>query len=233
MATVWDTLRRRAVRRYGLAPGAEDPLLNDPLYLDRVNELLQEAAETTRAFRESFTYNLASPTVLSNRILQVIEGTVRADLDGSGQYLTDLDRGDEQELRRVFGPLETVAASSPMFWHITRGDLADGELNLQLTPRPSQTVTNGLQLQAYVYPLPIVNLSDTMPLQVGEERHLLPGLCYALAQTEASRGRRDAPLAYWQAEWDRALAAWTDAVEDTLHGDFRRIHVVMDRFAEP
>lgn len=228
MSTTWDTIRRRAGARYGLAAGAEDALLNEPLFLARVNELLQEVAENARAFRQEFTIDLptSNPTALDSRVLDLIEQTMRADTDGDGVYETEIGWADEQRLRREWGVVENLPAGTPCCYFTQRGSVAGAMLGLVLLPVPSTARTNGLKFSAYVYPAAITQASDALPLQLGEERFLIPGICYCLAQVEASRGRRDAPLAFWQAEWAKSLADWIEAVEETLQGDVRRIHRV-------
>lgn len=214
--------------RYGIKPGAEDSVLNDLLLLDRVNELLQEVAESARAFRLEFTLDLptSNPTALDSRVLQIVERTMRADTDGDGQFETELEWVDEQRLRREWGASENVPAGVPGYYYTQRGGAAGSMLGLCLAPVPVTARTNGLKFSAYVYPSPIAAASDTLPLQLGEERFLLPGICYCLAYVEASRGRRDAPVAFWQSEWMQSLTSWTEAAEETLQGGIRRIHQV-------
>src|SRR5438067_341989 len=70
----------------------------------------------------------------------------------------------------------------------------------------------------------------TLNLQLGEERFLVPGICLALAETELSRGRRDAPVALWADRWERALTQYADVVEESLRGNRRHVRFVPDNF---
>jgi hypothetical protein len=227
VATTLDTVIRRAMRRYGLAPNAEDALLNQNLMVERVNELLQELADEGAGFREEFTLNLSSSTgvhALSSRVIRIEDGTVRIDYAGDGLFSTRPRQVEEPYLRRLEGSLEYREAGTPSWYYTQRGTVADAMLALVLYPQSNTARTGGLKLWARSYPAALVVTTDTLPLQLGEERFLIPGICLALAEVECSRGRRDAPLQYWASRWQQALTDFADVVEDGSRGNRRRIH---------
>jgi hypothetical protein len=228
MATTWETVRKRACRRYGLAPEVEDALLSVPLFLDRVNELLQGLAQVGGGFRETFTVDLptTAAVALSARVLRVLDGTVRVDYDGDGVFETEPELAQEGELRRCFGALESAPAGVPDYYYTQRGSAVTESasmLALVLHPRSAVARTGGLQMTCRVSPAAVTAGTENLPLQAAEERFLIPGICLALAETELSRGRRDAPVALWEARWEKALTDYADAVEDSTRGDQRRV----------
>lgn len=229
MATTLATLLSRSKRRYGLDASTDDDLLSNNLFIDRVNEVLQEAAEECDAFREEFTLNLSGTVAkhtLSTRLLSIVEGTLRIDYDGSGNYSCEPERMDEGELREYFGPLESVDAGEPQYYYTQREAAADAALSLYLAPRSNVARTNGIKFWAQVVPTVLTATSDSLPVQVNEERFLIPGLIVALARCEFFRGRPDGPriVAQAEADWRQALAQWADVVGDSLDGSYRRIH---------
>ena len=80
MATPFSAVLGRAQGRYGLPDAADDPLLSNQLFLDRVNEVLQEAAEECRAFRKEFSVDLSGTDNPQNAELRIPhpEGTMSA-----------------------------------------------------------------------------------------------------------------------------------------------------------
>jgi hypothetical protein len=227
MATTLATLLSRCKRRYGLDSSADDDLLSNALFIDRVNEVLQEAAEFG-AFREEFTLNLSGTVAkhtLSTRLLSIVEGTVRVDYDGSGDFTCEPERMDESELRAYYGPLENLEAGVPAYYYLQRELTADATLSLYLAPRSDTARTNGLKFWAEVVPTVLTATSDSLPVQISEERYLIPGLLVAASRCEFFRGRPDGPriVAQAEADWQQALADWADALGDTLDGGTRRI----------
>jgi len=225
MPTTWETVRKRACRRYGLAPEVEDALLSVPLFLDRVNELLQELAQVGGGFREEFTLDLptTAAVALSSRVLRVLDGTVRVDADGDGVFETEPEYAQEEELRACYGALENQPAGVPAYYYLQRGSAADAMVSLVLHPRAETARTGGLKVACRTSPAAVTAAADTLPLQAHEERFLIPGICLALAETELSRGRRDAPLALWDGRWEKALTDYADSVEDSTRSNSRRV----------
>lgn len=225
MATTWEAVRRRACRRYGLAPEVEDALLSVPLFLDRVNELLQELAQVGGGFREEFSLTLPAGATapLSDRVLRVLDGTVRLDYDGDGRWEVEPQPAQEEDLRSCFGALENATPGVPEYYFTQRGSTGAGMLSLQLYPPSNVERADGLRVSCRVAPAEVTEAASVLPLQAAEERFLIPGICLALAETELSRGRRDAPVTLWDARWEKALADYADLVEDSTRGDRRRI----------
>ena len=228
MAVTWEAVRRRACRRYGLAPEVEDALLSVPLFLDRVNELLRELAQVAGGFREELTVDLplTAEVPLGGRVLRVLDGTVRVDRDGDGVYELEPLLVPEAELRSGLGVLENRPAGAPAYYYTQRGSAAGELVALVLYPRSDTEQVQGVKLTARVSPGEITGPESPLPLQEAEERFLIPGICLALAETELSRGRRDAPVALWDARWEKALAEYADLVEDSTRGDRRRVQYV-------
>jgi hypothetical protein len=208
-----------------LESGQEDSLLSDLHFLDRVNELLRELAQAGGGFREELTLGLpTTPEVpLPSRVLRVLDGTVRVDQDGDGVYELEPLLVPEAELRAGLGVLETRPPGMPAYYYTQRGHAAGGMLALVLYPRSDTARSNGVQLAARVSPAEITGPTSELPLQEAEERFLIPGICLALAETELSRGNGRAPVALWDARWDRALTEYADLVEDSMRGDRRRV----------
>jgi hypothetical protein len=227
VSTTLASVIARAKRRYGLDDATVDPFLSDTLFIDRVNECLKEAGEQAGGFREEFTLNLSSSTgrhALSSRVLSVVDGSVRVDYDGSGNFYTEPARSDEDELRHYYGALDQVAAGVPDYYYLQRAATVDAMLELVLFPRSDTARTGGLKLWALTVPADLTATSDTLPVQLTEERYLLPGLMLALAEAQANRGRADAPVAYWSSRWAQALTDWRTSVEVAQRGTLRRIH---------
>lgn len=222
MAT-WQQVFDRAKRRYGLATDTEDMLLVDGLFKDRVNELLSELAHVGGGCREELTLDLpTTPTLpLSERVIRIVDGTVRVDYDGDGSFEQEPKAVQEEELRAEHGVLENQAAGAPQHYYTQRGAVAGQMLNLVLFPRSDVARPNAVKLWARTTPAPIDEPDNELPLQQGEERFLVPGICLALAEAEASRGGQQAPVALWDARWERALRDYADLVEDGLRGDQR------------
>lgn len=227
MATPWSTVLARAKARYGLDRSTADAVHPDTFFLDRLNEILQEGGELG-AFREEFTLNLptTAAVTISSRIIRIIEGTLRIDYDGSGDYSLEPTFIDEATLRSVYGPVEHDDASEPLYYYLQRGSAADDSLRLILEPRSDTARTNGIKFQAQVYPTAVALTTDNLPLQVGEERFLIPGLCLAIAQAEANAGRPDAPIALWASEHAAAMQDWRDRIENSLRGRTRQVHYI-------
>jgi hypothetical protein len=208
-----------------LAPEVEDALLSVPLFLDRVNELLQELAQVGGGFREEFSLTLpaGAEVALSTRVLRVIDGTVRVDHAGDGTYAVEPQLAQEEELRACFGVLENAGPGVPAYYFTRRGSTADGMLALVLHPASDVQRADGVRLACRVAPAEVTAADAELPLQAAEERFLIPGICLALAETELSRGRRDAPVTLWDARWEKALADYADLVEDSTRGERRRV----------
>jgi hypothetical protein len=211
-----------------LASEVEDALLSVPLFLDRMNELLQELAQVGGGFREEFTLELPATATapLSDRVLRVMEGTVRLDYDGDGRYEVELQWAQEEDLRNCFGVLENAPAGVPAYYFTQRGSTGAGLLSLQLYPASDVVRAGGLRVSCRVAPAEVTDSASVLPLQTAEERFLIPGICLALAETELSRGRRDAPVALWDARWEKALTDYADLVEDSTRGNQRRVLAV-------
>ncbi|MGV3720083.1 MAG: hypothetical protein ACO1SX_04155 [Actinomycetota bacterium] len=224
MAT-WQQVFDRAKRRYGLATDTEDLLLVDGLFMDRVNELLSELAHVGGGCREELTLDLPlSPTLpLSERVIRIVDGTVRVDYDGDGIFEQEPKAAQEEELRAEHGVLENQSPGAPQHYYTQRGAVAGEMLNLVLFPRSDLARAGAVKLWARTTPVPISGPANELPLQQGEERFLVPGICLALAEAEASRGGQQAPVALWDARWERALRDFADLVEDGLRGDQRCI----------
>jgi hypothetical protein len=225
------TLMDRAKRRVGLVTGMEDDLLTQQLFLDRVNEILQEFAQWGDGFREELSVDLLSSSAvhpLSSRVLRVIPNTVRVDYDGSSSWLTEPERVTEELLRNYYqedsGVLENIAAGTPLYYYTGRGSAADATLALVLHPKSDRAVTSGIKFWAQTTPALLTVLTATVPVQLHEERFILPGICAALAQVEANRDSKRLPqLQFWEAKWERARTDYVDQVEDGLRGSTRRI----------
>lgn len=237
MPVTWASVRDRAKDRYGLARSS-DQLLTDELFLGRVNELLADFADVGKGFRESFTLNLSGSSrahALDERVRQVIEGTVRVDYDGSTQFRNHLRFLGELGLREAFGDIELTPASVPAYWYVQRGMASGSTMNLMIYPQSDTARTGGLKLEARVTAAAVTE-GSSLPVQLGEERFLIPGICLALAECELSRGAQGAggKIELWERRWEQALARYADLVEDGTRGDRRRIHVVddVDRYDE-
>lgn len=204
----------------------EDDLHTQQAFYDRVNEILAEFSSRD-GFREEITLNLSGSSAvhaLSARVNRIEDGTVRIDYDGSGSYSTEPELISEAELRASAGPLENEPASCPEYYYLARGVAADAMLNLVLYPRSDTARTNGIKFWAQVTPTAISALSDTLPVQQREERFLIPGICLALAEVEATRDpSRMGSVALWEGRWERAKTEYLDQVEDGLRGGSRRI----------
>jgi hypothetical protein len=224
MAVTWATLRARAQRRYGLAAGTDDPFFADALFLDAANDALKQLARNG-AFVEDFSLNLSTSllTNLGGRVLRVVDGTLRLDYAGDGQFLTVPERTTERALRSAYGALEVHAAGKPSFYYTRRGVASGAALRLGLFPRSDRAVVSGLAFSALVYPTPLALDADTLPLQDGEEDLLLPGILLTIAEADANRGRADGIVQLWAPRWREALASLADAVEDSRRGDSREV----------
>lgn len=227
-------LLERAKRRYGYNTGEEDALLTDALFLDRVNECLMEMADAADGFGEDFTLDLPlatpnslGPIPLSLRLRRIEDLSLRIDYDGSGQFLTQPTQSFEQQLRVSHDTLEQHVAGTPRYYFTQRG-LASAPVNLILFPQSDRAVLGGIKFAASTYPPMLALPGDLVPLQQGEERFLVPGVCLALAETELSRGRRDAPVALWQARWQAALSQFSQDVDESNRGNRRRQLYVPD-----
>lgn len=229
MAT-WSALLQRARRRYGLESLADDALLNDLLFLDRVNEILREFALKAGGFREEFTVNLptTAAVALSPRVIRILDDTLRIDYDGDGIFEIAPQLVPEQTLRKWFGVLETADAGTPAYFYMQRGSTAESMVNLVLYPRSDTAQTSGIKLAARTTPAAITTGTDSLPLQEGEEPYLIPGICLALAETELSRGRKDAPIELWERRWEQAKTDYTDFVEDTTRVGRRVVQYLPD-----
>ncbi len=222
--TTWGTFLDRAKRRYALTAGVADPQMGNELFLDAANERIQELLAGTEGARESFQVNLqATPVALSNRVIRIIDRTVRIDYDGDGTAELQLDRIDEDELREAVGVLELEPVGTPSYFYVQRGSAADAMQKLATWPRSDRAVTNGVLFDARCHTAALVDTNSTLPLQLGEERFLIPGICLALAEYELAEGR-DAPVGYWARAWEKALTDFQDAVEESFRGNHRTIH---------
>ena len=234
MATTWGTLQKRAVRRYGLLVDREDELLNDLLFQDRLNEIFREWAVAAGGWREEFTINLSGSSplhALSERIVNVIENTVRCDYDSSGEFTYELIFSDEQRLRADYGVLENWDAGVPRAYYLQRGlTNAAGMLRMALFPQSDTAVTNGLKFWAEVTPDEITAATTNLPVQTSEEGPLLAGICLALAETELSRGDQSARVRVdlWETRWEAAKKTYADAIENSQRAGYRRVHVLPD-----
>lgn len=233
MAT-WDTLKKRATRRYGLLVDREDELLNDALFLDRVNEIFREWAIMSGGWREEFTINLSGSSplhTLSTRVVNIVENTVRCDYDSSGEYEYELPHRDETLLRTEYGVLETWDAAVPNCFYLQRGvSNSDGMLKLVLFPQSDTAVTNGIKFWAEVTPSEITATSTVLPVQESEEPHLIAGICMALAETEFSRGDAGARarVDLWEQRWAAGKKAYADAIADSRRAGPARVTYVPD-----
>jgi len=234
--TTFQTLFDRAKRRYGLTTDEEDAVLVHPLLYDRVNECLQRMAEGTSAFEQEFQADLpvgsgiglSSPIVCSNLLYDIVDGTLRIDYDGSSQWLFEVYLQDDHELRERFGPLEVVGNGTPLYYYVNRGSGAASMFNLFLFPASDRAVTGGVRFRGSVYPPPITGPTDTLWLQKGEERFLIAGIALGMAEAEASRGRKDAPLALWDKRWEEGLDQFYTVVRQNVQGTRRKIHYDCD-----
>jgi len=153
----WREVFDRAKRQYGLATDAEDLLLVDELFRDRVNDLLAELAQVGGGFREEFTLNLP-PTALvalSSRVIRIQDDTLRLDCDGDGVFEVEPKRAQEAELRLLCGVLESVPASVPQYYYTQRGGAIGEMVQLALHPRSATARAGGIKFSALTAPAPI------------------------------------------------------------------------------
>lgn len=225
------SLMAQARRRMGLQANIEQAPFTDPLFYDRVNEILRAFAHEG-GYREEFTLNLSGSSAvhaLSSRVVQVIENTVRVDWDGSGAYATTPCAADEDALRARYGVLEIEAASIPEFYYTQRGATADAMLNLVFFPRSDTARTSGVKFWARCAPAAVTGPSTSLPVQDHEVPLILPGLCLALAEAGLSAGLTTFnDVGLWEGRWERALRTYADTIEDSQRSGPRTVHQTND-----
>lgn len=222
-------LRKRALGRYGLTGaylGAEDSLFPLPLVADVLNEKHRALAEWTRCYRETQTYTIPvsssglSTVSLNCNLIEIVPGTVRA---YQGSVWGDLLPQAEYAQRGTYGPFEQLSTGTALYYYPRVGSAVGGQRVLELAPGVTTAITNGLKLDAYVYPGNLTAETDAPALQVAEHPVLLKLCCWALAEIELSRGRADAPLAYWQAEAMREAEELRRVIDGFKNPGYRRV----------
>lgn len=209
-------LRRKALGRYGNIEGYlgdEDSRFPLPLLSDVLNQSHRRIAELIRCYRESQSYDVPLVsnglcTVLLNcNVIEVIDGTVRFNSDGTWLNLNP----QAEQAERSFGPFEGRSDSTPFYYYLRVGAAVGGQRVLEIYPGGA-AVTDGLKLDAYIYPGNMTATTDAPSLQVAEHPVLLTACCQALAEIEGNVGK-------WQL-WSAKLDA---EIEDLrrIMGDFK------------
>lgn len=201
------TLRQRVKGRYGLPQSAtEDALFTDDVLDAIINERHRWLAEEARCYRQTVTKDLAAgsaSTGLSTvytgcNVIVHLDHTVRVLQDGEYQPLT---YATEEEIVTAYGPLRGYDLSFPTLFFYRVGTALDQQRVVECFPGASSAVTNGFQIDAYVYPKLLTNDAHAPAMQPAESDALISAVIWGMAELEMNRGTRpDAAtlVAYWE-----------------------------------
>ena len=201
------TLRQVVKGRYGLDRSTTaDALFTDTILGDLINEahrwLAREAWLYYEMDRTETLVNGTKRYALDTDVIRVDPTTIRQVVGGT--YSTLLPR-NEAALRYDVGPLESVSTGTATGFWLNQGELTNDEtVVISLHPTPNAAGT--LLYSAWVYPADLSADGDRPKLQASEHDRLVIVTCWKMSEVELSRGRENAPVAYWQPLAQRAAA---------------------------
>jgi hypothetical protein len=210
-------LRRSARARYGLEySGAEDAVFTGPLLNELINEAHRELAAASLCYRQTQLYDLplgaggVSTVALECNVIEIDPRSVRVRAGGRWRRV---GRVEEAQALYDRGPLRETANGAPSLFYLRTGDALDAHRVLEFAPGARAATPGGVELAAYIYPAPMSEDSHAPALQPAEHTKLLPFICWKMAEHEAGRGRRDAPVGYWRSRAEEAATELKRLIE--------------------
>ena len=199
-------LRQICRARYGGSRwNDEDALWNQVVLNDCVNEAHRDLAQRLLVYRQTQTYNITASdgiVELDCNVIEILPNTVEISLSSHWRRLTHVP---EERLLYGYGSFREITDTDPWAYWLQAGDTFEQHRLLRLFPEPQTTVSSGLKLDAFIYPADMTADTHTPALQPAEHRHLIPLVCLRMAELDLSRGRQDAPVAYWRQQAEEAL----------------------------
>lgn len=227
MATL-SQLRQDLKATYGLAyDTVNDAKFSDAILNLALNDAHRTVAERTRCYRQRQVYDIpaavhgVSSVPIECATIRIDDYSVEAYLNGSW---IQLPIAAESDVRREYGALEALPSGTPQIAYLRHGEALDAQVVLDLVPGVATAITNGLVVQAYIWPGLMSADTDTPSLQVGLHRHLRTVAAWELARLDQASGRADAPVATWAREAELALREVGRLVEMQTQGNIRRVN---------
>lgn len=228
------TLRKQALARYGNTAGrygTEDELFPRAVMHDLINEAHRWLAEQTLCYRLRDEYDLPlgsggkSSIALDCNVICLDDFTLRIQYQSTWRTL---QYADEEQLYQHFDAFEQSSNGTPLYYYLRMGSAIDAQQYLELYPGSDTAVTAGVRVEAYIYPA-LMSAEDSSPaLQPGQHSKLIPAVCWKMAEMDLSRGVRDAPVAYWEAQAYRAMQELKELIDLAKRPEPRRIREVDD-----
>lgn len=199
-------LRQLARAEYGLPFNfEEDPQFTD-LFLNKlINEAHHWFAATTLCYYSPTNQltSLAAATAgtlatytIGTTVAVPQERTFRWKLSsGANTTYAHLKHRTFESLLEQYGPLETVAIGTSLYYFLHSGSTDGAGRSFTLVPGPSAAVD--VRLAGWVYPVEMTTDSATPELQDAEIYRLIPAICWKMAVAHAGRGRKDARVGEW------------------------------------
>lgn len=236
MANLKD-LRRLCLGQYGNLAGRfgdEDAEFPMALLADWLNDEHRQLARATWLYRETQTYNLpvasggVSTVNLDCNIIVIVPDQVRALIGGVWRLLYPTE--EDRELH-ASGPFEEWDSSEPTRYFLRTGAALDAHRQMVILPGATTAVTNGVKVDAYIYPALMTAETHAPAMQPAEQSALIYRVNKRMAESQLAKGVQSAGglASYFGAEAARQEAELKEVLGLSRRTGPRRIRATYDR----